>query len=93
VVAALSAPPNDAWSMAQARAQAVLTQSGIVDYTKVTFGPVDGSRYTTVKTSTGKDLNQVTFSATYTFVPLIGFAPMPKLPMSYSMTMLLELEN
>jgi Flp pilus assembly protein TadG len=87
--------PNDAWSIAMLRTQAVLKQSNVIQNsdTSVTIGPAEGSRYPTITTSTGKVLNVVTLTASYTFKPLIGFVPMPKAAMSYTMTMLLELEN
>jgi Flp pilus assembly protein TadG len=78
--------PGDALGIAKARALAVLLLSNTIpDPTNnVTFG----GGY-----SGASPTKALTLSAQYTFVPLIGFAPLPKTPMNYSMTMLLELEN
>jgi hypothetical protein len=86
--------PNDAWSNSQVRALDTLMQSGAIkDYNTVTFGPAIGSRYSTVNAGGGLNINVVTLSASYNYHPLVGFVPMPKLPMQYSMTMALEQEN
>ena len=79
-------PPADAWNVAKLRAIAVLTTSNTIPNpgTAVTWG---GGYNGTAPTKT------VTLSATYTFVPLIGFVPLPSTPMNYSMTMFLEAEN
>ena len=78
--------PNDAWSIAKTRAIAVLTLSNTIP--DPTHSVVWGGQY-----SGAVPTKAVTLSAQYTFVPLIGFVPLPKTPMTYSMTMLLELEN
>jgi Flp pilus assembly protein TadG len=88
-VLSTATPPNDSWSIAKARAIAVLTQSKTIPspVTSVTWGPATGQY-------TGAVPNMaLTLSAQYTFVPLIGFVPLPATPMKYAMTMLLELEN
>jgi Flp pilus assembly protein TadG len=76
-------PPADAWSMAKNRALTVLNLSNTIPTpsTNITFG----GGY-----SSGVPTLALTLSATYTFVPLIGFVPLPSAPMHYSMTMLLE---
>jgi Flp pilus assembly protein TadG len=89
-VLSTATPPNDSWSTAKARAIAVLIQSNTIPTpsTSITWGPTAGGQYT------GAVPNKaLTLSAQYTFVPLIGFVPLPTTPMKYSMTMLLELEN
>jgi Flp pilus assembly protein TadG len=84
----LSTGTPDSWTVASNRATAVLQASKAVDLSQVVFGPSAGSRYgSAVPTKT------LTLSATYTFKPLIGFAPLPSAAVTYSMTMLLELEN
>jgi Flp pilus assembly protein TadG len=79
-------PPHDAWTVAKNRAIAVLLVSNTI--------PDPASTVTWGGTYSGAvPTKAVTLSAQYTFVPLIGFVPLPKTPMKYSMTMLLELEN
>ena len=83
-------PPADSWSRAKARAITVLTRTNTIPFpaTAVIWGPAAGSQYTGASPT-----KALTLSAQYTFVPLIGFVPLPATPMKYSMTMLLELEN
>jgi hypothetical protein len=82
------APVPDAWTVARDRALVVLKANAIIPSpdTTVTFGP-------TTHYSGAAPEKLITLSASYTFKPLIGFVPMPKVPMTYSMTMMLELEN
>jgi Flp pilus assembly protein TadG len=86
----LSTGTPDSWTTAKTRAIAVLTQSNTIPNpsTSVTWGPASGSRYTGTVPNYA-----LTFSGQYTFVPLIGFLHLPSNTMTYSMTMLLELEN
>lgn len=84
----LSTATPDAWTVASNRATAVLTASNAVPLSQVVFGPASGSRY-----SGAVPEKTLTLSATYTFKPIIGFAPLPSAPVTYSMTMMLELEN
>jgi Flp pilus assembly protein TadG len=87
----LSTATPDAWTVASNRATAVLQASNAVDLSRVVFGPTDSSkRYGDVDKPYEKTL---TLSAQFTFKPLIGFVPLPSAPVTYSMTMMLELEN
>jgi len=81
-----TAAPGDAWTIARDRAIVVLNLSNTIPTpsTSVTWG---GGYSGAVPT------RAVTLSASYPFVPLIGFVRLPVAPMHYSMTMLLELEN
>jgi Flp pilus assembly protein TadG len=87
-VAVLSTNVPDSWTTAQTRASAVLTASGAIDPTKVTWGPAAGSRY-----ASAPPTETLTLSASLTYTPLIGFLNLGTKTMSYSMTMMLELDN
>jgi Flp pilus assembly protein TadG len=87
-VAVLSTNSPDAWTVAQTRAAYVLTQGKALDPTAVTWGPASGSRY-----SSAPPTMTMTLSASVPYVPLIGFVGLGTRTMSYSMTMMLELDN
>jgi Flp pilus assembly protein TadG len=74
---------SDPWTTAQTRAAADLA-SGAISSGSVTWGP-------SIKYSGAAPIELVTLSGTLTFRPLVGFVPLPS-TMSYSMTMLLELQ-
>jgi Flp pilus assembly protein TadG len=74
---------SDPWTTAQTRAIADLA-SGAISSSSVTWGP-------SIKYSGAAPTQLVTLSGTLTFRPLVGFVPLPS-TMSYSMTMLLELQ-
>jgi hypothetical protein len=89
-VGVLSVPtpdnPDDAWTTAQKRAYAVLSVTKTIDPSKITWGP-------TVHYGSGPPTKTVTLSASLPYVPLIGFTMLGTKTMSYSMTMMLELDN
>jgi Flp pilus assembly protein TadG len=87
-VAVLTTATPDSWNTAQTRAANVLTAGGALDPTQVTWGPSSGSRY-----NGAPPTETMTLSASYTYKPLIGFVGLGTKTMSYSMTMMLELDN
>ena len=88
-VGVLSTATPDSWATAQTRAYNVLAATGAIDPTKVTWGPT--THYGTVTAVPGT--KTLVLSASLPYVPLIGFTALGTKTMSYSMTMLLELEN
>jgi Flp pilus assembly protein TadG len=81
-----TATPDDAWTTAQKRAYAVLSTTQTIDPTKVIWGP-------TTHYGSAPPTMTVTLSASLPYVPLIGFTMLGTKTMSYSMTMMLELNN
>lgn len=80
--------PDLAWPAAKQRALDVLVAGGVIPSpgTTVTWGP--GTHYFGLP-----PVREITLSADYTYVPLVGFTPMPNKTIHYEMTMYLELEN
>jgi Flp pilus assembly protein TadG len=75
--------PGDCASVAIAQAKADLTNSA-VDPAYVTFSTTTGDAYPT---------KTLTLTGIYTFKPLVNFVPLPTKPMTYSMTMMFELQQ
>ncbi len=82
VISQSVASPNDCASVAKARAAADLTQAGLT-----------GTSTFTTSTASAFPTKTLTLNGTYTFTPLINFVPLPKNNMTYSLTMMFELQQ
>jgi Flp pilus assembly protein TadG len=75
----------DCWQTAVIAAKKNLAAGSIVP-TSVSWGP-------SVQYNGTAPTRTLTLSGTYTFTPLVGFVPLPKAAMTYTMTMLLEQQS
>jgi Flp pilus assembly protein TadG len=75
--------PNDCASVAKARAAADLSQAGL-NTSLANFSTSTGSAFPT---------KTLSLTGTYPFTPLVHFVPLPTNGMSYTMTMLFELQK
>lgn len=88
----------DPWTTAKNNAVDNLNKSGAISPLSVTWGPVDltatppppspGADYVGVKPN-----RAVVLTGMYTFIPLVGFVPLPNKTMTYSITMVLDAQN
>jgi Flp pilus assembly protein TadG len=78
------ASPNDCSTVARTRAAADMVQAGLTAATISNFSTTTGNSFPT---------KTMTLTGTYTFTPLVNFVPLPAHGMTYSMTMMYELQQ
>jgi Flp pilus assembly protein TadG len=87
----------DPWTTAREAAKTNLSSSGAIAPSSVAWGPVDNADATLAADPADyggvKPNRYIIFTATYTFIPLVGLVRVPNSMMTYSISMVLDAQN